>query len=92
MNNNLNKIPQMLRITDIAEMYGLPVHFVRTLVNSGEVVAVRVGNKILVNAEKFSEFLDSNTLYSQEKEQSPKPNEVIIRNPRIAPISRKQNR
>lgn len=92
MNNNLNKIPQMLRITDIAEMYGLPVHFVRTLVNNGEVVAVRVGNKILVNAEKFGEFLDSHTLHSQEKEQSPKPNEVFNKKPRIAPILRGRQR
>lgn len=62
MNNNLNALPKMCKITEIAEMYRLPMHFVRALVNNGEVVAVRVGNKILVNADRFGEYLNTNTL------------------------------
>ena len=57
-----NAVPQMLGIKTIAERYGLPVRFVRALVNSGKVIAVREGNKILVNSDKFCEFLNSNRL------------------------------
>lgn len=45
---NESKIPTMLKITEVAKKYSLPVHFVRMLVNNGEVVATRVGTKILV--------------------------------------------
>lgn len=55
-------VPLMLGIKETAEMYGLPVHFVRALVNNGDVTAIRVGRKILVNADKFCEYLNSNKL------------------------------
>ena len=88
--NNKSKadIPQMLRITEIAELYGLPVHFVRSLVNNGEVVATRVGNKILVNFDKFGEYLNSNTLQRSGEKTHTRLNIVTRSNPRIAPISR----
>lgn len=88
MDNNPIKIPQMYKIPKIAEIYNLPVHFVRSLVNSGEVVAVRVGNKILVNAEKFAEYLNSNTLHGTEEKAEIKDNDGLNNPPRIAPISR----
>ncbi len=63
-----NNIPTMMKITEVAEMYALPVHFVRTLVNEGEVVAIRAGNKILVNCDKFGEYLNCNRI-NQHKDE-----------------------
>ena len=52
MNDTVNSIPHMETIKRIAEIFGLPVHFVRAKVASGEVVAVRAGRKFLVNVQK----------------------------------------
>ncbi len=56
------KIPQMETIKNTAALFKLPVHFVRQKVNSGEIVAVRAGNKYLVNVDKFAEYLNGNTI------------------------------
>ena len=61
MNDTL-KIPHMETIRKTAEIFGLPVHFVRTKVSSGEVVAVRAGRRFLVNVDKFAEYLNSSTI------------------------------
>ncbi|HBH95034.1 MAG TPA: hypothetical protein DDX91_04730 [Ruminococcaceae bacterium] len=55
-------IPRMETIKKTAEIFGLPVHFVRTKVSSGEVVAVRAGRRFLVNVDKFAEYLNSSTI------------------------------
>lgn len=65
MNENL-KIPQMETIRRTAEIFGLPVHFVRQKVSTGEVVAVRAGRKFLVNVDRFAEYLNSCTVQSAE--------------------------
>ena len=49
-------------IRKTAELFGLPVHFVRTKVASGEVVAVRAGRRFLVNVDKFAEYLNTSTV------------------------------
>lgn len=50
--------PTMKTIKETAEFFNLPVYFVRSKVNSGEVVSVRAGKKFLVNIEMFSRFLN----------------------------------
>lgn len=93
MMDNLNKIPRMLKITEIAELYELPVHFVRTLVNNGEVVAVQVGNKVLVNAEKFGEYLESNKLLNDKGALVSQEHQIReYSNQRVKPISLKRGR
>ena len=52
-------------IRKTAELFGLPVHFVRTKVASGEVVAVRAGRRFLVNVDKFAEYLNTSTVQSE---------------------------
>lgn len=54
--------PRMANIKETAHIFGLPVHFVRQKVKSGEVVAVTAGRCYLVNVDKFAEYLNSNTL------------------------------
>lgn len=72
MNVNENRIPVMLTIKATAERFGLPEHFVRNQVNSGVVVAVQSGNKYYVNADKFIEYLNTNTLVPIESEPKAK--------------------
>ena len=52
----------METIKRTAELFGLPVHFVRTKVSSGEIVAVRAGKRFLVNVDKFAEYLNNSTI------------------------------
>lgn len=63
--NDTIKIPHMETIKRTAELFGLPVHFVRTKVSSGEVVAVRAGRRFLVNVDKFAEYLNTSTIQSE---------------------------
>ena len=60
--NDITNIPRMETIKKTAELFGLPVHFVRCKVSSGEVVAVRAGRRFLVNVDKFAEYLNSSTI------------------------------
>lgn len=61
------KIPRMETITKTAEIFGLPVHFVRAKVKNGEVVAVNAGRRYLVNVDKFAEFLNCHTIQTESK-------------------------
>lgn len=54
--------PRMETIKRTAEIFNLPVHFVRTKVNNGEVVAVRAGKRFLVNVDRFADYLNSSTI------------------------------
>lgn len=56
---NTMKIPQMLTIRETAELFKLPVHFVRQSVGNGSFVSVRAGRKFLVNAESVTAFLST---------------------------------
>ena len=77
MTDNI-RIPRMRTIKDTAELFGLPVHFVRQKVNDGEIVAVRAGRRFLVNVDKLAEYLDSNTI-PQESEESGKIQPIALR-------------
>lgn len=72
------KIPRMRTIKETAELFSLPVHFVRQKVADGEVVAVRAGRRFLVNIDRFAEYLDSNTI-PQESEESGKIQPIALR-------------
>lgn len=53
------KAPRMETITTTAEILNLPVHFIRTKVKNGDVVAVRAGRKFLVNVDSVIAFLST---------------------------------
>lgn len=61
------KIPRMRTIRQTAEIFGLPVHFVREKVSAGEVVAVRAGRRFLVNIDRFAEYLNTCTVQSTQQ-------------------------
>lgn len=56
------QVPHMESIRKTAEIFGLPVHFVRQKVNNGEIVAVRAGRRFLVNVDKLAEYLNTSTI------------------------------
>lgn len=80
--NDTTKFPRMETIKKTAELFGLPVHFVRCKVSSGEVVAVRAGRRFLVNVDKFAEYLNSSTI---QPENSGNENGLAAR---VLPIGR----
>lgn len=59
MADNNIRVPRMRTIKETAELFSLPVHFIRQKVNNGEIVAVRAGRRFLVNVDKFAEYLDT---------------------------------
>ncbi len=77
---DLLHIPQMATIKETAELFKLPVHFVRQKVAEGEIVAVRAGKRFLVNVDKFAEYLNSNTITpAKKKAESGKIHPIDIR-------------
>ena len=72
------KIPRMRTNKETAEIFGLPVHFVREKVANGEIVAVRAGRRFLVNIDRFADYLNSSTVQSTQQTAD---------NGKISPIS-----
>ena len=78
MTDNI-RIPRMRTIKETAELFGLPVHFVREKVSNGEIVAVRAGRRFLVNVDKLAEYLDSNTIPQESEANSGKIQPIALR-------------
>ena len=78
MTDNI-RIPRMRTIKETAELFGLPVHFVRQKVNDGEIVAVRAGRRFLVNIDRFAEYLNSNTIPQESEANSGKIQPIALR-------------
>ena len=78
MNESI-KIPTMLTIKETAELFKLPVHFVRLCASNGSFVSVRAGRKFLINKESVTTFLNTG------KPQGAAPQ--LETAPRITPIS-----
>ncbi len=83
--DNVVQIPTMRTIKETAELFKLPVHFVREKVNSGEVVAVRAGRKYLVNVERFADYLNGEGCAEEAENNSSRSTKSNA--PRISPIS-----
>ncbi|MCM1167292.1 MAG: helix-turn-helix domain-containing protein [Lachnospiraceae bacterium] len=60
-----SSIPEMKTIKQTAEMFGVSQYFVRKLATSGRINAVRVAGRILVNCDRFAEYLNSATLSNE---------------------------
>lgn len=52
------KIPTMLTVKQTAERFGLPVFWIRCAVKQGKVPFITLGSKILINADRFTDFLN----------------------------------
>lgn len=73
-------IPRMETIKKTAEIFGLPIHFVRCKVASGEVVAVRAGRRFLVNVDRFADYLNGATIAASQT------NDEAAKDSRVSPI------
>ena len=78
MTDNI-RIPRMRTIKETAELFGLPVHFVREKVSNGEIVAVRAGRRFLVNVDKLAEYLDTCTISQESEADSGKIQPIALR-------------
>ena len=54
----MNEIPTMLTINETAEKTGLAKHYIRQCCLNNKIVHVRCGKRILINFNKFIEFLN----------------------------------
>ncbi|MCU6720705.1 MULTISPECIES: helix-turn-helix domain-containing protein [Porcipelethomonas] len=62
----IDEVPDMATIKETAEIFKLPEYFVRQLVKSGKVIAIKSGRKIFVNVGKFAELLNTNMINADE--------------------------
>lgn len=62
----IDEVPDMATIKETAEIFNLPEYFVRQLVKSGKVIAIKSGRKIFVNVGKFAELLNTNMINADE--------------------------
>ena len=62
--------PRMESIKATAELFNLPVHFIRQKVASGEIVAVRAGRRFLVNCDRLAEYLNSSKVVPEKQEKA----------------------
>jgi len=63
------RVPTMLTIENTAKYFNMPKHFVRKAVMDGKVVHVRSGSKVLINMEKFAEWLSIGDSPPQDHEE-----------------------
>ncbi|MGN0655623.1 MAG: helix-turn-helix domain-containing protein [Ruminiclostridium sp.] len=61
--------PHMETIARTAELFGVSQYFVRKLALSGKIVAVRISGRILINCDKFAEYLNTATLTPPEQSE-----------------------
>lgn len=75
--------PHMETMQKTAELFGVSYYFVRKLALSGKINAVRISGRILINCDKFADFLNNSTLPALEEqpEQS-----VGIRDLSVSPV------
>lgn len=54
-----------------AKIFGLSYYFVRKMALSGKINAVRISGRILINCDKFADFLNNATLPALEEQPEP---------------------
>ncbi|MFR1842990.1 MAG: helix-turn-helix domain-containing protein [Oscillospiraceae bacterium] len=64
----IDEVPDMATIKETAEIFKLPEYFVRQLVKSGKVIAIKSGRKIFVNVGKFAELLNTKMINADENQ------------------------
>ena len=72
--NSDYKPPLMLSPPEAAERFKLPLHFVRTGEKQGLFVSIRVGRRILINADSVERYLNTGVPQgSKAPENEPEP-------------------
>lgn len=60
------RVPTMITVDEVSERTGLTKRFIRECVKEDKVVYIMVGRKILVNFEKFIDFLNGDLVHNSE--------------------------
>ena len=68
--NKMVIIPRMRTIKQTAAELGLPEYFVRSLVKTGQITYVKAGRKVLINLDKFIEFLSGDSMGKDDKDNA----------------------
>lgn len=55
------KIPEMLTVKETAERFGISQYSIRKLIQQRKIVFIHPTSKYLINADRFSEYLNSIT-------------------------------
>ena len=63
--------PHMETMQRTAEIFGVSYYFVRKMALSGKINAVRISGRILINCDKFADFLNNATLPALEEQPEP---------------------
>ena len=64
-------LPHMETMQRNAKIFGLSYYFVRKMALSGKINAVRISGRILINCDKFADFLNNATLPALEEQPEP---------------------
>ena len=64
-----NRPVTMMTINELAEHTGLAKHFVRQLALQNKIVHVRAGRKILINYERFIDYLNTGEMPQEQPSQ-----------------------
>ncbi len=64
-------LPHMETMQRTAKIFGLSYYFVRKMALSGKINAVRISGRILINCDKFADFLNNATLPALEEQPEP---------------------
>ena len=67
-----NDIPQMMTIKETAKNTGLAEYYIRQCCLNNKIVYVRCGKRILVNFNKFIEFLNTGEQINQAEQPQTK--------------------
>lgn len=71
------KIPQIVTLKEAAEITGLAYGLLRNKALTGEIVAMRVGRKILINLDELVKFLNSSRIQTSQIESRTAPALII---------------
>lgn len=66
MKMNEQHIPTMLTLREMSKLTGLSYDFLRKLCIRGQVVHIRSGNKIFINADRFIDYLNGGESLGKE--------------------------
>ena len=62
----IRNAPRMETIAKTAKLLGVAEHFVRKKVLDGEIIAIKAGNRYLVNVDKFVEYLNTSRVAADQ--------------------------
>jgi hypothetical protein len=60
---DLSTVPRMRTIRETAQITGFPEYALRRLVKQNKIVCVQTGRKVLVNLDRFIDFLNGGEIY-----------------------------